>query len=221
MSLAAVRKWLQSTLSLPEAVSDIYEQFQDAEAHRSDLTALLGYKITRDLRGRVLRWTGSELLTIVLTRRQHDGLKIPAKGANVTLDSPPLVARRPPVQKLSLTELSFFNGSLLSGNVPITGHVTCLADSPGDSPLTPTALEMRYYHPTCQGTRMSFCHLGERSWPSRSEIPFEFPPLSTDEVLPGPMVVFQHLVTAEDWYTIRGIQRISNVVGQVVGIEAE
>ena len=217
MSLAVVRQCLQSTLSIREAIQDLYQGFQEAEAQQCDLIAVVGSRITRDRRGRILRWTGQELLMMVLTESQCWGLRVDPNAATVMLDSPPLVKPRPPVLRLTISDVVFDNESHITANSPITGRLLWTPDSEFEIPTGQVALEMRYYHPAMKQNQVSFFHLGASDWSSRLEIRFEFPPILEDGLLSGPIVVFLHALTAEDWAYGVGIQRVSNVVGRVVG----
>lgn len=213
MSIELAVAWASRTLRIQRAADDAAHLFEQAARGDKRATILVSGQLSKDGKGWLARWTGSEVVVAELTQRQQTGLGLKPGVMSQHLER--VVDSSAPSLRHDWTLADVtFDADQVRADQPLAGGCTVGFNGPHYDQLAACALRAEYFQPDFSRQVTGYWHFDEPIRPGRHAHRFSLPPPEVG----GLVVVFLQLVTARDWRKLDGLRALSNTTAVVVDI---
>jgi hypothetical protein len=222
MSLSLGQAWIQKAISKRTPQGEALRALDQASAHGSEATLIVGSRLTTSGRCYLARWDGWELTVLELNQTQQKEWNVNPLGLYQELRPISLPVQRPTADPLVSISDVCLSTETYNGWTPMTG--TCWYDfdaSPG-SIITNAALRVRYFRPNMPRSVTAMWYVDAGILPPDGELQFTFPQLFSEnspQLDGGTLVLFLQLLDADDWVKAKGSRTISNVTAAFVSLQ--
>ena len=215
MSIELAVAWACRTLRIQQAADDAAHMFEQAARDDKRATILVSGQLSKDGKGWLARWTGSDVVVAELTQRQQAGLGLKPGAMSQHLERAVDSSAQSLLHDLTLADVTFDAGRARADQ-PLVGGCSVSFNSPRFDQLAACALRAEYFQPDFSRQVTGYWHFNEPIWPGHREHRFALPPSEVS----GLVVVFLQIVTARDWQKLDGLRALSNTTAVVVEIKA-
>lgn len=228
MSIELAVAWAVRTLRFPQAVQDAVGMFEQAARDGHQATLLVSDQLTKDRKGWLARWTGSEVVVVELPPRHQAGLGLLPSAMCRHVEGRADLSPRPLIQRLTLSDVVIDDAELVQADRPLIGKCGISFDGASYETLDGCALRVEYFQPEVPRQITGYWHLNGPIGSGRAEHRFSLPPLITQKsdsgkqppVVSGSLVLFLQMVTADDWRNLAGLRPVSNTTAALVELQA-
>jgi len=213
MSIELAVAWASRTLRIQQAADDAAHMFEQAARDDKRATILVSGQLSKDGKGWLARWTGSEVVVAELTQRQQAGLGLKPGAMSQHLERV-IDSSAPSLRHdLTLADVTFDAGRV-QADQPLVGGCSVSFNGPRYDQLAACALRAEYFKPDFSRQVTGYWHFNEPIRPGRRDHRFSLPPPEVG----GFVVLFLQMVTARDWRKLDGLHALSNTATVVVDI---
>lgn len=219
MSLLLAKTWIQKSIGSPSARTAALRLLEEAAARQVDATLIVGPGLSANGKCYLVRWDGEELTVLELGAVPQADWNVNSLGLYQKLHPSELPLRKALAElRVSLTDVQFAEPAQ-DGRVPLVGTCRYRLDNPPHGGIANGALRAQYFRPDLPRQVTALWYVDAFLPASGGSLRFSFSPLFSDknpDYLHGTLALFLQMFTAENWVTMSGCRKISNVTSAMV-----